>query len=333
MLLTYLVTFNQVYIMTNTKRTFAGIFAILFLFSIVFMSCKKDDNTDGGSGNTTLKVTDAPFDDASVSAVFVTVTDVKFDGVSVSGFTKTTFDIAALQNGTSRIIGNFNLEGRTYNSVTFVLDYSTDAQGNAPGSYVLTTNGTKHALSSTSNEITVTKSFDIQANGSNTIVADFDLRKMIVHQSGSGSDQYDFATTAELQSSVRVLLEANSGVVAGKITDGISSSTKVVAYAYKLGTFNRATEIQAQGTSGIQFKNAVSSASLNAMGEYQLHFLESGKYEVHFASYKDVNSDGQMEFAGTFTVLPSILTLDFLNLTIAANTTVTLNGTVTAVVN
>ena len=317
--------------MTNTKSKLTRMIAGAFLFSLALVSCKKDDN-NSGSASTTFKMTDAPFDDASVAGAFVTITGIKLDGVSVQGFTKTTVDIAAYQNGLTKTLGTFNLDGKTYSNVTFVLDYDTDASGNTPGSYVLAVNGTKHKLQSASNEITVTKSFTLQGKASNSVVADFDLRKMIIRQTGSSTDKYDLATTAELQAAVRVVVEPNTGTVSGIVTDLVSSSDKVVAYIYKKGTYNRTTEMQAQGTSGIQFKNAVSSTTITGARTYQLHFLESGLYEVHFASYKDLNADGQLELVGTLIVVPSD-GLDFLSLNVAANATLTVNASVTGVLN
>jgi hypothetical protein len=305
--------------------------AIFLLTSVMaFTACQKDKIPASGSASTTIKVTDAPIDDASVTGAFVTIADIKLDGQSVQGFTKTTVDLNAYQNGATRTIGNFNLEGKTYNSITFVLDYDMDASGTAPGCYIVTTGSVKHKLQSNANSITINKSMTLQANANNSIVADFDLRKMITHQSGGGADKYDFATAAELESSIRVVAENNVGTISGSVTDGISGSGKVIAYAYKKGTFNRNVEMQGQGASSIEFKNAVSSSLVAGSGSYQLHFLESGQYEVHFASYKDTNADGVFELSGTLVVVNS-LSLDFLNLNVSSNTTLTANATVTAV--
>jgi hypothetical protein len=279
---------------------------------------------------TTFKVTDAPFDDASVTAAYVTIADIKLDGQSVSGFTKTTVNVAALQNGTTSTIGTFNLGAKNYSNVTFVLDFDTDASGSAPGSYVVTTGNVKHKLQSTSNSITVAKNFALQAGASNSIVADFDLRKMIVAQTGNPADKYDFATAAELQSDVRILVESNTGTLSGTLTDNISASGKVVAYVYKKGTFNRTTELQGQGASNVTFSNAVSSSLVGPGGNYQVHFLENGAYEVHFASYKDTNADGMYELMGTLVVLGGG-SIDLLNLNVTANASLTANATATAV--
>ena len=293
-----------------------------FLLLISFVSCKKSTSSDYAYA--TIKITDAPIDDASVTGAFVTITDIKLDGRSIDGFTKTTIDLAAFQNGSAKTLGNFNLQGKTYSNITFVLDLNTDANGSSPGCYVLTTGNVKHALQTSTNIISVNKSFTLQNSTSSSLVADFDLRKMIRHQSGGGSDHYDFVTDAELQSAVRLVVESQTGIISGALTDAVSGSGKVIVYAYKKGTFNRATEIQAQGSSGIEFKNSVSSAEVKADGSFQLHFLESGDYEIHFASYKDTNSDGEFELKGTLIVTASG-GLDLLGITVNSNTTITAN--------
>jgi len=311
----------------DLRLSFYAIVSVL-LISFVIVSCSKDDNDDVNSGNasTTFKVTDAPFDDASITGAFVTISDIKLDGQSVQGFTKTTVDINAYRNGATRTLGTFNLAGRTYSNITFVLDYDMDASGGSPGSYVVTTGGVKHKLQSDASAIVVSKSLTLQANASNSVVADFDLRKMIIHT--AGADHYNFATSAELASSIRVVAESGTGTISGSLTNGLSGSTKVVAYAYRKGTFNRATEMQGQGSSNIQFRNAVTSAVVSGSGAYQLNFLESGMYEVHFANYTDTDANGELELSGTLVVTSA---LDLLNLSVSGNTTLTVNATATAV--
>jgi len=299
------------------------------LATIGFTSCNKDNsNNNSGSGttSTTIKVTDAPIDDASISGAFVTISDIKLDGQSIQGFTKTTVDLNALQNGTTQTIGTFNVNSGTYSSITFVLDNNTDASGNSPGSYILTTGGVKNQLSSATS-ISISKNIFLQTNNSNTLVADFDLRKMIVHQTGGGSN-YAFATAAELNNDVRLAFESGSGTISGTLTDNVSNSTKVVAYLYKKGTFNRSTELQGQGSSNVQFANAISSDLVGSNGSYEFHYVENGDYEIHFASYKDTNADGIMDLQGTLVATGS---LDLLNLTLNAGASVTVNATATAV--
>ncbi|TBR20141.1 MAG: DUF4382 domain-containing protein, partial [Chitinophagaceae bacterium] len=274
-----------------------------------------------GNASTEIKVTDAPIDDASVSGVFVTIADIKVDGKSVAGFSKTTIDLNAYQKGSTKSLGTFNLEGKTYSSITFVLDFNADTGGATPGCYVLA-NSIKHKLEASANTFTVVKNYTITSGSSNSIVADFDLRKIVTYQSG-GSDNYNFATVAEVESSIRISQSNNSGIISGTISDNVSGSAKIVAYAYKKGTYNRSVEMQGQGTSSIEFKNAITSC-LVSEGNYQLHFLESGDYEIHFASYKDTNADGKFELQGTL-INTTALGIDILSLRLNANATLTAN--------
>ena len=318
---------------------FTGVITAALFLSLAFTSCSKNDSVNnggsggsGGSGtaSTAINITDAPIDDASVTGAFVTITDIKLDGQSVQGFTKATVDLKAYVNGNTKALGTYNLAGKTYSTISFVLDFDTDAFGASPGCYVVNNIGLKSKLQSSSNVITVSKNFALTSGASNSLVADFDLRKMIIHQSGAGTDRYDFATAAELSAAVRVVTANSYGTMSGTLTDLVSGSAKVVAYVYKKGTFNRNVEMQGQGASSIQFANAVNSSMVNNSGYYQLHFLESGDYEIHFASYKDTNADGEYELQGTLSIVGAA-GIDFLNLHITTNVNLQVNATATGI--
>ena len=111
---------------------------------VSFMACNKDNDNkvEDRSGQASIKMTDAPIDNAEVQGVFVTVTDVKVNGKSASNFEgKTTVDLMALQNGNTRLVTTEQLNAGTYNDIAFTLDLATDASGNTPGCYVLTSSG------------------------------------------------------------------------------------------------------------------------------------------------------------------------------------------------
>jgi hypothetical protein len=74
----------------------------------------------------------------------------------------------------------------------------------------------------------------------------------------------------------------------------------------------------------------VSSSIVNGSGNYQLHFLESGEYEIHFANYTDTNADGQLELSGTLVVVGAV-GLDLLGLNLDAGVILTANATATAI--
>lgn len=303
----------------NTKLS--ALLAVAMLGTAV-MSCEKEDNIDNGNGTARIEITDSPIDDANVKSTFVTITDVKLDGKSITGFSKTTVDILALQKGSTKVLGTTELDAKTYNNITFVLDYEKDQNGNSPGCYVEETNGTKHKLSSSSNEITVSDDYQIRAGQQTDLVVDFDLRKAIKREN-STTDKYDFVTTAELNSSLRVVAKSNASVIKGKVQDAISQSDKIVVYAYKKGQFNRSTEVDGQGASDIEFSKAESSAVVDGSGNYEIHFLEAGEYELVIAGYDKNDTTGQMSLKGTLTVNASGgLNLGALNVTTATSVNV-----------
>lgn len=295
-----------------TNKLTGLIIAGALLSSLTFTSCKKDDNgTDSGNAQTSMGVTDAAIDDPTVSGVFVTITDVKLDGQSVSGFTKTTVNLAAFRNGSINTIGNFKLKGKTYSTVTFVLDYDHDASGNAPGAYVMTTDNVKHPLQNSSSSITITKTFTLSDTTGNAIVADFDLRKMIVHPATGDTTTFTLVTSAELQNSVRIVNQNTCATISGIFTKTSDSSDAVVAYIYKKGTFSL-SETQGQGASNIQFVNAVTSTTVGADGSYKFSFIDSGNYEIHFANYRDINHTGRLKLFAIYTA--NSIAQDILNL-------------------
>lgn len=293
---------------------------------LIFSACKKDDDSSDAKGQLNMEITDSPADDPNVKAVFVTVAEVKVDGQTFSGFSgKKTINLLAYQQGSVAALGLGDLKAGTYQNITLVLDMQTDAGGNAPGTYVQTYDNVKHVLSSASTvELTATKAFEVKSAEKTNLVLDFDLRKAVMYQSNGGqNDQYDFVANADLQASLRVVVKNETGTVSGVLQNNLVNADKVVAYAYKKGTFNRNTEIQA--SNGVAFKNAVASTIVNSNGEFKFAFLNQGDYEVYFAAYKDITSDEKLDFLGTLVVTSSV---DLGNLNLNLGATLTLSITV-----
>ena len=302
--------------------------ALMASSTLFFTACDKDDNPNGGgTGQLNLEITDGPTDDLNVKAVFVTVSEVKVNGQTFSGFSgKKTINLMAYQQGNVAALGLGDIDAGSYQNITLVLDTQSDQNGNVPGSYVQTLDNTKHVLSSTASiAITSSKNFVIESNEKTNLVLDFDLRKAIQYPS-SGTNKYEFVSTADLQSALRVVVKDEAGNLSGTIQNPVVNTDKMVAFAYKKGSFNRAVEITSQN--GIAFKNAVASTLVNSNGEFKIAFLESGDYEIHFAAYKDLNSDDKLDFQGTMVV--SSLT-DLINLQLGASATIQLNITVTGI--
>lgn len=299
---------------------------------LLIVSCSKDedDNVDPNAEtyNTSVKVTDAPIDNANVSGAFVTITNVKINGKALEGFQTTTVDLLALQNGKTETLGNVNLESGTTTSIVVEVDNAKDDTGNAPGNYILTAAGEKKALVAESAEIALTNAAtQIEQTNDNTIVLDFDLRKMIVADSQNGG--FKFVSTSQMQSSIRAVSEKNAGTIEGTVEDSNNTAGTIVVYAYEKGTYS--AEEANENANGVRFAGAVnSSVASETTGAYSLHFLEEGDYELHYASYSEDAMTGGMSFHGMVQVEAATgLNLDVLGLNVGANSTTTANVVVT----
>ncbi len=320
------------------SRNFLTQVIFFMAITMVFTNCKKDDTGDGTiKGNAEFEITDAPIDDTNVQGAFVTVTAVKVDGEVISDFSgAVTIDLLAFQNGNTKALGLGELEAGTYSNVSLVLDYEKDVNGDTPGCYVLAADNTKHSLQSSANstgEIIINSgNFEVEENSTTNIVVDFDVRKAIKKQDNpQPNDEYDFVTEAELRTSLRMVNKNKTGKVKGKVSDSLGQGgDRVVVYAYKKGTFNQSTETTGQGSSNIMFKNAETSAVVDANGNYNISFLSEGEYELHYVGYEDTNNDGKLEAKG-FLEVSALASLDLLGLQVDISADVNVDVTVIAV--
>lgn len=311
---------------TNSLLTLA-LFTVL-TFSL--LSCEEDSNGSELQGEVQVEITDAPVDDAQVQAVVVTIAEVQIDGQKLEGFSKTTLDISAYQNGRTALLGDMDIDARSYNEVTLVLDYETDADGNSPGCYVMDDEGTRHPVRSTDDEVRIRKSFSVLAEQTTQLVIDFDLRKCLVREDNpQPQDEYEFRNSNQFNSSLRVVNRNEAGIIAGNCNDLLTDSETLVVFAYRKGTYNRDNEVAEQN--GVRFDGAVSSAVVANNGDYELHFLEEGEYEIHFASFKDEDSDGTTELQGTL-LLDALSTIDLGAIKVDAAATVNVNVMVTGII-
>lgn len=273
-------------------------FAVVSMFVASLLSCETTDeniNPDPNAAKGTVKVgiTDAPIDDKSISGAFVTITEVKINGKTYEGFDgPKTVNLLSLQNGNSLTLGEGQFEAGTISKIALVLDYEKDQNGASPGCYVQKTDGTKETLAvsgNAKNEIEIaTKRYDLAENQTLDLMIDFDLRKSIKENNpNAATKDYAFVTYGELQSSIRIVDKAQTGEIAGKLSNyNASTNGDVVVFVYKKGEFNKNKETDGQGTSDITYKNAVTSAKLDGSGNFKVAFLEAGEYELHFASNK-----------------------------------------------
>lgn len=315
------------------KIQLAIITTAMFLGAI---SCEKTNDSvtpvsqqdpNAPKGDVKIGITDAPIDDSSVSAAFVTITEVRLDGKVYDAFKgPKTVNLLQLQNGNSLTLGDGKFQTGSYSKLTLVLDYAKDQNGNAPGCYVQKTDGAKEALmisGSAKQEIEITaKKFDVAQSGATDLMIDFDLRKAIKEKNDNAKKSFSFVTYGELQSSIRLVNKNSTGEIVGKMSNyNKTTNGDVVVYIYKKGEFNKSTETKAQGESGVTFKNAVTSAKVDGSGYFKVAFLEEGNYEVHCASNK--NSGGALIDFNSFLNLNS--NLDLSSIAVKANAQVSLS--------
>jgi hypothetical protein len=307
---------------------------LLMAIAAAFTSCLKEPDftnnpTNPDTSHAKIEITDGPIDNPNVRGVYITVVDIKINGESWKGFSgKSTFDLLALQHGETKLLGDGELEAGTFDNIELVLDTETDADGGSPGSYIKDAQGVKRALGG-ANEMTIKVKGVMSTTVGQTTesVIDFDLRRAIVYESGSNTD-FEFVTETELENAVRLVEKNTTGNITGHVTDGVSNSDKVIVYAYDKGDFE-IDEKFPQGPSQIMFKNAITSAVVNADGDFNLAFLESGNYELHFISYQEDDAN-QLRAHGELqmNVLGSV-TVDLLGIKVNASDTVDVDLKVT----
>lgn len=278
--------------------------ALAFGCAVVLLISCDDTNEPGGKGNVQFEITDAPSDDANVKNVFVTVTDIKVDGKSIGGVTKTTIDLKAYTEGTTKVLALASqFDARMYGNVSLVLDLNTDANGASPGCFIQTVDGTRYKLKNTADgiaEMVVSQEFEVVSNATTKVVLDFDVRKAIAYDMND-EVRYKFVSDNELNRSLRMVMKEKSGAIKGTYNESSPMAVeKMVVYAYKKGTFSASTETQPQGETQMYFMNAAGSAEvkpgLNGRG-FTIAYLEEGDYELYFASYEKAPS-GRLSFVG-----------------------------------
>lgn len=274
------------------------------------ISLSGNKTTGESKGHLKVETTDGAIDNVEVQGIFVTVIDIKINGKSAISFAgKITFDIMVLQNGNTKSMINENVKPGTYSSLTFVLDLSSDANGNSPGCYVLTRRG-KQKLemgSATTAEITAKNAFTVTANEISNIVVDFDLRKLIAYNNAASTgSKYSFVTGTEADASLRLVNKARTGTIKGKITElGTINSDMIIVYAYEKGSFDATTESKTACGTNVMFSNATSSSAVLTSGlkkTFSLFFIKEGNYELVFASYNKASATGETTFSSLIDV-------------------------------
>ena len=136
-----------------------------------------------------LYLSDAPIDAENVTGVYITINEIQYhlDGqwMTCEEFEgPQTYNLLELTGGNTTLLGEFTLPAGNYTQIRFMLDIPEMGQNPAnPGCYVeFADNSTEPLFVPSGNETgyKATGRFEVTANGTVEVTADFDVRKAVV---------------------------------------------------------------------------------------------------------------------------------------------------------
>jgi hypothetical protein len=142
-----------------------------------------------GTGTLKLYLCDAPLDAENVTGVYITIEEIQYhlDGqwITCEEFVgPQTYNLLELTGGNSTLLGNFTLPAGNYTQIRFMLDIPEKGSHPAnPGCYIEFANNSTEPLFTPSGGETGYKAigqFEVTANETVVVTADFDVRKAVV---------------------------------------------------------------------------------------------------------------------------------------------------------
>ncbi|WP_010419631.1 DUF4382 domain-containing protein [Anaerophaga thermohalophila] len=251
-----------------------AVLAIPFLIA----SCSDDETSD--KGTLKLSITDAPLDTDEITAVNIAVNEVQYhikdnEWKTFEGFEPDTFNLLDLTNGTSELLGRFELGAGTYSQLRFILNAPEKGQSTPsnPGCYLEFEDGSTQALfvpSGSKSGFKGTGAFTVPINGEVSVTADFDARKSVVKAGNSGM--------YILKPTIRLIVDNQAGSIKG-IVSSIPEGSNVIIYAYANDTYTEEEAAEPE-EEAVRFPNAVTSSMAGETAEYTLSYLAPGTYDL-----------------------------------------------------
>jgi hypothetical protein len=136
-----------------------------------------------------LYLSDAPIDAENVTGVYITINEIQYhlDGqwITCKEFVgPKIYNLLELTGGNSTLLGNFTLPAGDYTQIRFMLDIPEKGSHPVnPGCYIEFANNSTQPLFVPSGGETGYKAighFEVTANGTVAVIADFDVRKAVV---------------------------------------------------------------------------------------------------------------------------------------------------------
>jgi len=142
-----------------------------------------------GAGTLKLYLSDAPLEAENVTGVHIAINEIQYhlDGqwVTCEEFeSPQTYNLLELTGGNSAFLGEFTLPAGNYTQIRFMLDIPEKGSHPAnPGCYIEFADNSTEPLFAPSGGETGYKAignFEVTANGTVAVAADFDVRKAVV---------------------------------------------------------------------------------------------------------------------------------------------------------
>lgn len=298
--------------------------AILMIAGLLTAGCSL--GFQQSTGTVKLSLTDAPIADASdVEGVFITIESIMYniddEWVTMEGFEgPQEFNLLELTGGEVAVLGEAELPAGRVAQIRFMLGAPEEGEriAGTPGSYIAVdpdgeTDGdagddVKYPLfvpSGSQSGYKAVGGFDVPANGTVEITADFDVRKSVLL---TGNSEYILKPT------IRLVVNDQAGSITGDFdydTENTDYESYVV-FAYEDDTYT-SEEAAPADPDVLPFSNAVGSGNAVDTGDddlfdtYTVAFLAAGTYDLVVAG---VDGDGE------FTVLSET---DYADVTVQAD--------------
>lgn len=245
---------------------------------VLFYGC---DRIESGNGRASFYLTDGPLEAENVSEVVISISKVEVFGPE--GWTTVkeyespeAINLLELQGGETFFLDERELVSGLYDQIRLGLSSSVATDSEIPAHYIKFNDDSIEEITVPSGAQTgykVVGDFTIPDGGVTSIIIDFDVRKSVVKAGNSGQ--------FILKPTLRLIEDANVGSIKGTVTGEVDG--ELVVYAYNDGEYDE-SEME-PNADGLVFENAVTSANVDADGNYNLAFLPSGNYDIIIASF------------------------------------------------
>ncbi len=267
---------------------------------VLFLACERDSveadrNEELSEGRLRLELTDAAVDDPNVASVYITLAGVEVGNEQLAQLSvRKSVDISNYSQGRTIQIGNDQVvTSGTYGGITLTFDMDYSESGQSLGCYVETTSGQQRPLGfgQRSVSIEVPGLFEVRPQAVTELVVDLDLRKAIQYS----EEGYSMVSAQRLARSLRLVDRDQSGSIDGSV--GNHAQTRAagevrIVYAYA----KAALDLESEAANN--YEGAITSASVNAAGNFRLSYLPAGPYELIVVDYADRDGDERMEPVG-----------------------------------